>query len=398
MTILSAGWVLPVGAPPIRDGRVAVDEAGIIQWVGRAGAPDEPEGTLRELGEGVLMPGLVNAHCHLELSHLEGLSKRTAGFVPWVEELVQEREAFSEAEAAARAGAAVRSLAQETATVAVGDISNTLVTVAPLSLCGLRAVVFHEVIGWDATRAADILKAADDRFIRLDTGSTSVRLALSAHAPHSVSPALFAALRTHGGIAAIHLAESPDECRFLKDGGGEWPAFLEKRGLGHVRFPPPGLSPVRYLESLGVLRAGLLAAHAVHVDALDIAILAQRGVFVAACPTSNRNLGVGTAPLPLLLRGGVRVCLGTDSLASGDSLDVAREMAEVHRTFPELPPRAIVRMATATGAAALGLSDLGSLGPGYRAALAFAAGPVPRDDPERFVVSGEATLRKLAAA
>ena len=220
-------------------------------------------------------------------------------------------------------------------------------------------------------QADEALKAAEQRWVRLDTGSASVRVEQAAHAPHSVSPALFDAMRAKGGIAAIHLAESPAEIQFLKDGTGEWAAFLERRGLGHVRFEAPGVSPVRYAESLGILHQGLLAAHAVHVDDVDITILAQRGVFVAACPTSNRNLGVGTAPIPRLLRGGVRVCLGTDSLASGDSLDVAREMAEVHRSFPHLPPRSILRMATTTGAAALRIPDIGTIAPGRRAALAL---------------------------
>ena len=394
MKLLSASWVVPVGAPPIRGGCVAV-EAGTIEWVGRTGDADEPEGTHEDLGDGVLMPGLVNAHTHLELSHLDGLAKRTNGFVPWVQALVDERDRIPDHEMKGHVGAALEHLQQETATVAVGDISNTLASVTPIGLSALRAVVFHEILGWDPQKADEALKAAEQRWVRLDTGSASVRVEQAAHAPHSVSPALFDAMRAKGGIAAIHLAESPAEIQFLKDGTGEWAAFLERRGLGHVRFEAPGVSPVRYAESLGILHQGLLAAHAVHVDDVDITILAQRGVFVAACPTSNRNLGVGTAPIPRLLRGGVRVCLGTDSLASGDSLDVAREMAEVHRSFPHLPPRSILRMATTTGAAALRIPDIGTIAPGRRAALAFAHGPVPGDDPERFVVSGEAKLRRV---
>jgi cytosine/adenosine deaminase-related metal-dependent hydrolase len=392
--LLTASWVVPVGAPPIRDGCIAV-ENGHIEWIGRAGDADEPEGTAQALGDGVLMPGLVNAHTHLELSHLEGLSKRTSGFVPWVQAVVEQRDSLPDYEVKANVGVALEQLEHQTGTIAVGDISNTLMSVTPVGLSSLRAIIFHEVLGWDPKKADEALAAADQRWVRLDTGSASVRVELAAHAPHSVSPELFDALRARGGIAAIHLAESPAERDFLRDGKGEWPAFLESRGLGHVRFQPPGLSPVRYAESLGVLRIGLIAAHAVHVDDVDIAILAQRGVFVAACPTSNRNLGVGTAPIPRLLRGGVRVCLGTDSLASGDSLDVANEMAEVHRTFPELPPRSILRMATATGAAALRLPELGTIARGRRAALAFAPGPVPDDDPERFVVSGQGKLRRV---
>ena len=113
-----------------------------------------------------------------------------------------------------------------------------------------------------------------------------------------------------GGPAAIHLAESEDEARFLCDGGGSWSGFLERRGLGHVAFDPPGVSPVRYLEQLGALHPRLVAAHCVKVDEQDRARLARHGVQVVLCPRSNRNLGVGRADVPALLASGVRLALG----------------------------------------------------------------------------------------
>jgi cytosine/adenosine deaminase-related metal-dependent hydrolase len=275
-------------------------------------------------------------------------------------------------------------------------VSNTLSSVEPLSASGLYAVVFQELIGWDGAKVdVALAAAAGQRETFGPRCSPRVRIAPSAHAPHSVSPGLFRALRARGGPYTVHVAESPSEIRFLRDGTGDWPAFLASRGLGHVRFDPPAVSPVRYLRDLGVLHPRLLAAHAVHVDDVDIAVLAQHGVSVVTCPSSNRNLEVGAAPVSRLVRGGVRVCLGTDSVASGDSLDVAREMAEVHRVHPDLSPRSILRMATVAGAQALGLSEIGAIEPGRDAALAFAAGAVPDDDPERFVVSGAVPLRRV---
>jgi aminodeoxyfutalosine deaminase len=397
--VFAASWILPVSGPPVRDGRVAVDDAGVIQWVGRGGEAGEPAGRRCDLGAGVLMPGLVNAHCHLELSHLDGLAKRTSGFVPWVEALVAERGSPSPASIQRQTERAVRWIEEETATVAIGDISNTLTSVEPLAASGLRAVVFHEVLGWDGAQAGAVLAAADARLAAVPSDLRErVPVKLAAHAPHSVSPALFAALAARGGPAAIHLAESPSERDFLRNGGGDWPVFLKGRGLGHVGFEAPQTSPVAYLDRLGALHERLLAAHVVQSDAADAALLARRGVSVVVCPGSNRNLGVGVPPVDRLHAAGVRVCLGTDSLASGDSLDVAVEMAEVARLFPDLPAREIVRMATASGAAALGFDDLGTLSPGRRAALAFAEAPVDLADPERFVVSGQARLRRARAS
>lgn len=344
---------------------------------------------MRDLGTGVLLPGLVNAHCHLELSHLGDLVRETErGFVAWVESLVEARGTADPSAVGSRTMGAIRQL-ESTGTAAVGDVSSALGHVALLEASGLTAVVFYELLGWDPEGAPELLALADERLEAVrGTGKTQVRLA--AHAPHSVSPALLRGLVARGGPAAIHLAESEAETHFLASGDGPWAEFLARRGLGGVAFSPPGMSPVRHVDSLGALRPGLLAAHCVHTDRGDWELLARRGVSVAVCPRSNRNLGVGIPPVVEMLRAGVRVCLGTDSLASVDSLDLMDDVAALHREFPDLHPAVIVRMATSGGAEALGLSDLGSLEPGRRAALAFAPAPRPPVDPVAFLVSGEA--------
>jgi cytosine/adenosine deaminase-related metal-dependent hydrolase len=152
---------------------------------------------------------------------------------------------------------------------------------------------------------------------------------------------------------------------------------------------------VRYADGLGLLHPGLVAAHGVQVDAADREILARRGVAVVLCPRSNRNLGVGRADVPALLAAGVRLGLGTDSLASVETLDVLDDAVLLARQFPALDPGAIVRMATAGGAEALGLEDLGTLAPGQSAALAFAAADGTPADPYLYLLSGEATPRRV---
>ena len=119
---------------------------------------------------------------------------------------------------------------------------------------------------------------------------------------------------------------------------------------------------------------------------------------VALCPRSNRNLGVGTADVPALLSAGVRLCLGTDSLASVETLDVLDDAVLLRRQFPAIDPATIVRMATAGGAEALGLDDLGSIAPGKRAALAFAPAVTSPEEPYAYVLSGETRLRRVEAA
>lgn len=394
MVILRAGWVLPVEAAPIRDGAVAVAD-GRIAWVGPHGDARMPDGTVEDLGPGVLMPGLVNAHCHLELSYLAGKLSARGGFVPWVESVVAARGSAPEAAVEAAAETAIAALAAN-GTVAVADVSNTLLTVPLLRASGLRALVLHELLGWDPAGARSIHDAARARIAPFD-GHPRVRVDLAAHAPHSVSPELLGLLVEGGGPAAIHLAESRDEESFLRDGSGEWGAFLERRGLAHVAFTPPGVSPVAYAHAAGVLHPRLIAAHCVQGAAGDHALLARHGVHAVLCPRSNANLGVGVPPLSGLIAAGVNLCVGTDSLASVDTLDVLDDVVALHRAFPRVGASMLVRMATANGARALGMPEIGGIAPGMAAALAYASADHALSDPEGFVVSGDARLRTIAA-
>jgi cytosine/adenosine deaminase-related metal-dependent hydrolase len=376
--------VVPVTQPPVADGCVAV-EGDRILWVGPYSSA--PEGQVEDLGDGVLLPGLVNAHTHLELSHLGHLrAVAKKGFLGWMEAVVSARDAPPPG-VRAGAGDAIAGLVGS-GTAAVGDVSNTLAHLDLLEDSGLDAVVFFELLGWDPARADAVLASADRRLAEVAGRRTRVRLA--GHAPHSVSRRLFEGLAMRGGPASVHLAESPAETRFLASGDGEWPEFLARRGLGHVAFEPPVLSPVQYLDSLGVLTPGLLAVHCVQTAPDDWRLLASRGVRVALCPRSNRNLGLGLPPVKGLLEAGVGLCLGTDSLGSAESLNVLDDAALLHRELPGLDPALLVRLATAGGAEALGLSDLGTLAPGKRAVLAFAPGAPQLSDPLGFLLSGDA--------
>jgi aminodeoxyfutalosine deaminase len=395
MRLFTGSWVVPVSSPPLPGGRVAVD-GGRIAWVGRDGDPGQPDGPLTDLGDGVLLPGLVNAHTHLELSHLAGKLERGQGFVRWVEALVKARMAAGEEEVRAGLRRGIRQ-AESTGTVAVGDISNAMAHLDLLEHSALRAVVFYELLGWDPARAPVLLEAAARVTALAGDRTLRTRVKAAAHAPHSVSPALLEGLVEQGGPAAIHLAESPTETRFLGEGDPEWSEFLRSRGMD-VAFTPPGQSPVRYLEGAGALHPGLVAAHCIHADAADRALLARRGVHAVICPRSNAALGSGTADVPALLAAGVKLALGTDSLASVESLDLLEDAAHLQRTFPALDPAAIVRMATLGGAEALGFAGLGALAPGREALLAWAAAESGLRDPVAFLTSGAAHARPVPQA
>jgi aminodeoxyfutalosine deaminase len=386
--LLTAGWVVPVSSAPVRQGVIAIAEGRIV-WTGTAQDAEARSGLVRDLGHGVLLPGLVNAHCHLELSHLAGRLDHADGFVPWVEALVAARGATRPEAVETAAAEATRALVAS-GTVAVGDVSNSLGHLPMLARSGLAAaIVFYELLSWDPSKAEAVLQFAEARAREVaEDLPDQVQIRLAAHAPHSVSAPLLRALARGGGPASIHLAESRAESAFLVDGNGEWAGFLERRGLGSVAFMPPRRSPVAYLDGLGALHPRLVAAHCVQVDAADLRTLAARGVTVAVCPRSNRRLGVGLAPVSAMLAAGVAVAIGTDSLASAASLDLMEDVALLHREFPDIEPAALIRMATLTGARALGLSDLGTIEPGKRAALGYAPATETPKDPLAFLVSG----------
>ena len=377
-----------MAGPALSHGRVGVQD-GRIAFVEPARDAPSPCEAVVDLGPGVLFPGLVNAHCHLELSSLEGRLPLPSAFVPWVAALVAARAGETDERVRDATARAIASM-EASGTVAVGDVSNALGHLDLLAASGLEAVVFYELIGWDPLQAEGILAHAD---LRLRDASRdpapNVEIRLAAHAPHSVSQALFAGLVERGGPAALHLAESEAESRFLSEGDGEWSDFLAER-VGPVPFAAPGTSPVTYVSKMGVLHPHLVAAHCARVDAEDRALLARAGVHVAICPRSNRSLGVGVPPVPEMLAAGVRLCLGTDSLASAPSLDLLEDAAALRQEFPGLGAADIVGMATTGGARALGLHDLGTLAPGKRAAFAFAAAKARPEDPFEFLVSGEA--------
>ena len=363
---------------------------------------------LRDLGEAVIIPGLVNAHTHIELSWMNGETPSGGAFMPWLRDLVARRPAVDESAARAAAAAAVDTMLAR-GTCACGDVANGTWATQVLARSGLRGVAFHEVFGFQAAHAESILEAAAVRLESIDA-DPDVRAArarltaiLTPHAAFSTSGPLLKALggraTAAGELLSIHVAESEEETRFLRDGTGALRDFLIEREAWDDGWRAPGLTPVEYLDRLGVLSPRTLAVHCVHVDHQDMTRLQARGVTVVTCPRSNQRLGVGKAPVPKLLASGIPVALGTDSLASAPDVDVFNEVAVLRQEHPGLAPAAALRIATLNGARALGLSkELGSIESGKLAALAVVGLADATDDPLEAVTWSSETVSTLEQA
>jgi cytosine/adenosine deaminase-related metal-dependent hydrolase len=395
LTTFSADWVLPISEAPIGGGAVAIAEGRIVSVAARDGSEDVA------LDRVAVLPAFVNAHTHLELSYLHGRIPPAPSFLEWVRPMLAARRERAGLDDQAILAAAVDAIgrARATGTGLFGDVSNTLAAVPLLREAGISACVFHELIGFRGVDA-DGQVAAARRAIDAVPVSNDLRLSLAPHAPYSVSPALFSAIRRdldeRGGRVAstVHLGESPEEIELLKTGKGPWRALLEEMGAWNEAWQVPGCSPVEYLSDLGFLQSPVLAVHGVQLDGSDLARLRTLGIAIVSCPRSNRYVGVGSPPLEAFYAMGLDVALGTDSLASVDDLNMFAELAEARRIAPRVPARSLLRSATLTGATALGFGDdYGSIEPGKRAALIAVRVPEGVSDVEEYLVSGAEPVR-----
>ena len=341
------------GAVIVRDGLVA--EAGSFKELAGRCPPD-----VRDLGEVTVLPGLINSHTHLELSHL-GLPPLPAqGFLAWVRWLLS--QPVSDVDEASLDKAAGQLAA--CGTVAVADIGNRSpgLVAGNMTRHGIEILTQFEQFGFGNEVSLPELP-----------GIPPERLALAGHALYSTSRASLRQAKAwdqeRGRAFSIHLAEHSEEAELLVDGQGEFADFLRCRILP-PDFIPPSLSPVAYADSLGLLDHKTLAVHGVHVSKADIKILTARKTAVCLCPRSNAVIGVGVAPVRTYLDVRVPLCLGTDSLASAPNLNLWEELRELlHLT--DLTLREAVRMLTATPAELFGFTRLGSFAPGKLARIAI---------------------------
>lgn len=292
--------------------------------------------------------------------------------------------------AARRAIAAART----SGTGLVGDISNTLVTVPLLRDAGMAAQVFHELLGFNVADPAARVAAASAAIDAAGPNGRDVRLSLAAHAPYSVSPGMFRAIRAavdegSAPLTSVHLGESAEEVEFLQHGSGSFRTLLEELNVWAPEWSAPGTTPVGYLSDLGFLDQSAIVVHGVQFNGNDLSRLATLGTTVASCPRSNVYVGVGSPPLEAFYAMDVNVAFGTDSLASVTDLNLFAELREARRIAPRVTARRLIESATLIGARALGFGDdFGSIEAGKRAALIAIDIPAGVDDVEEYLVGG----------
>ncbi|MFA7061775.1 MAG: amidohydrolase family protein [Pedobacter sp.] len=377
-TIYSASWLVSPHAAPLSGGAILVCD-GVITAMGslKELRRDHAAASVVDYPGCAILPGFVNAHTHLELSHFSAWRLRThvdynpRSFVDWIIQLIKIKRGLKAEDYVASVNGGMR-MCLEAGTTAVGEIvgNPSLASLYRTSLLSGR--LFVELFGHDPATFHSLLDHA------VETGSVGMSAnfaaGLSPHATYTISDENLLLIReialSHNLPLSIHISESPAETDFIFDSSGPlaemlYPFVNWERYL----MPPRRYSSTQLLDRVGLLTASTLAIHCVHVTLADALILKERGVSVALCPRSNDCLDVGRAPVAMLKKLRIPLALGTDSLASNDSLSLWDEMRFAMDTFPqELSPLDVFQMVTSNAAAALGISSTsGSLEPVKRA-------------------------------
>jgi cytosine/adenosine deaminase-related metal-dependent hydrolase len=315
--------------------------------------------------DGLVVPGLINAHTHTELSHLAGKVKGTTpGFVPWLDALWAVGAVAGQAGARASASASLH----DHGTAYVVDVSNAGDTAADLASAHLRGVVQHERLGFDARTVPTTIASLTDE----PAGAPGVVVRAAPHALFSTAPELVVACVRAGpkGVpSTIHVGEAEDEARFLMSGDGPHAELLDRLGREWRGWPVPGVGPIDVLSRLGVLGPDLLLVHGVLLDHRAVLSIAFADAPVCFCPRSNLHVGGRLPDVPSYLTAGVRCALGTDSLASSPDLDVLGEIPVLAAAFPDVPVSRWLAMVTHEGAAALRATGVGKVAVGARPGL-----------------------------
>lgn len=358
--IFAGEWLLPVSSPPIRHGAIRVAGPRIVD----IGTLDDlrrkyPSDALHLQAGCVITPGLVNAHTHLSLTSFRGLLQ-PGEFPGWIARLAPAIASLDDDDFADAVSFGSLECLRSGITV-VGDIAFGPEAPAAAADTGVGGVFFWELLGGEADTLAQRLNGRD---FPTDANTCDGRTlcGLSPHSPYTSGPDLIKAVyrhaQRHGFALAIHISESTAEIRLLAAGEGALRQTAERLAVG---FKPPGSGGIRYLEHLGVLK-GSIAIHCVQLMPGEAELLAAHAAGAVLCPRSNRFLLNGRPPVAALREAGARLAVGTDSLASNESLDLFAEVRELLAADPGMSSARALAIMTLEGAQVLGAArDYGSL-------------------------------------
>lgn len=385
--LLSAAYILPIGMPAVPAGKIRVQGSTMTE-LGTQLNP-LPGETVIELPQHVLLPGLINAHTHLDLSNTAGPLPQPTTYRDWVEAIIAVRQQFSADDLRSGMALATAQLLRSGVTT-IGDYVGDLRIMPLLSASPFSGRAFVEIIAAGPARVEE-RQAAFEAMLR-GRGDSAWPCSLTPHALHTVDRmSLQMLLKRHAthraAPLAIHCAESREEVELFTAQRGPLYDFMTAHGY---HYGPLVDSPLHFLRRHGGVPAQSCLIHCNDLTDDDIAAIAAAHCTVIHCPQSHAYFGHAPFPMERLLAVGVPIALGTDGLPCAVSLNFLTELRLIRERWPSLSAEAILQMATRNGAAALWLSDRGQLAPGLRADLIAVPCRHTRDPYEAVVTSRDA--------
>ncbi len=372
MIIIRAKYLIPNPENCIENGAVTVNGVKIDRF----GKFDElkthgKNETIIDLGNAVILPGLINIHTHLDLCNLHNRVKPTNNFTHWVFQIAGAKLRWKDEDyiSSIEKGAEI---CIESGTTTLADIASTGHSFAILKKYPLRKVVFKEIINTNPDNVNDVMNKIQTELSMTATDNL-LHTGLSPHAPYSVSKELYQAIaqmaKKTGTPICTHIAETQDEIEFLTRGTGNFPILLKQLRAMPNNWQPPGFTPILYLKETGILSSSPLLIHCNYITDEEISMIKSTNANVAFCPRSHRFFGHTNHPVQKLLDAGINVGLGTDSLASNDSLSILDEMKFLFNNY-SISPKTLLTLATINGAKALNMeSKVGQIREGFQADL-----------------------------
>jgi len=375
MKIFRADYVFPVSADPIKNGVIGVDDLGKIIFVSDKVPPASSRFPVQQLS-GILTPGFINTHCHVELSHLQGKIPENGGLVEFIKGIQQLRN--SDPKEIEEAALKADNDMYENGIVAVGDISNSNATVSLKENSKIYYHTFVETFGFTPSRAQEVF----DKALALLNQFKPQPCSVTPHAPYSVSKELFKLIKQYAdtnakNLLSIHNQECEDENKFYRYKLGSFNDLYAHFGIDISYFKPQARNSLQSVIPLFSNKQDILMVHNTCTNLKDIYFIKRfdRKIHWCLCPNANLYIE-GTLPkVELFLNQGFNITLGTDSLASNSKLCILSEMYTLQKKFPALSTETLLKWATLNGATYLGIDHRkGSLEPGKNPGLNLISG------------------------
>lgn len=371
MKYYGADVVFPISSPAIKKGIVAMDNEGVVKGVYNPGEIDE---NLVEYFKGALIPGFINAHCHLELSHMKGVVPEGTGLTTFLSKVMDERS--SKVDQVEKAMLAADKAMYENGIQAVGDHVNTAATAKVKEESPITYHTFVEVMAMRKEDVVNRIDQAKEIEFHFDYKHSSI----TPHAPYSGSKFLFKTLKkavSEDNIISIHNQESDEENKLFRYKKGEFLDFYKKLDFDIDDFKAQARNSLQSFLPYIPTKNKLILVHNTYTSIKDLDFVDRMGrkVYFCFCPKANLYIEGRIPKVDNFLLGDYEIILGTDSLASNDSLDILEEMKVIHQEFPDLDFNDTIKWATINGARALNLDhQLGSLEEGKQPGLVLLEG------------------------